>query len=106
MRPATSLRPQRLIGEAGGNILEVEHQRAFSPLAIKSTGVSFIIETRNASHATEVITSLRAAGFQVRIMEGASGRGFDRSRQPPPSSTPIEGPAAMPRTRAGGVPPA
>ena len=49
--PGNLAKAAALIGEAGGNILEVEHQRAFSPLSIKSTGVNFIIETRNAAHA-------------------------------------------------------
>jgi threonine dehydratase len=74
--PGNLAKAAALIGEAGGNILEVEHQRAFSPLSIKSTGVNFILETRNAAHATEVITGLRAAGFEVRVLEGASGGGF------------------------------
>ena len=65
-----------LIGEAGGNILEVAHQRAFSPLSIKSTEVNFIIETRNAAHANEVVTALRAAGFEVRTLDSASAGAF------------------------------
>jgi threonine dehydratase len=71
--PGNLAKVAALIGEAGGNILEVEHQRAFSPLSIKSTGVDFIIETRNAAHATEVVTTLRAAGFHVRIQDGQGG---------------------------------
>jgi threonine dehydratase len=74
--PGNLAKAAALIGEAGGNILEVEHQRAFSPLSIKSTGVSFIIETRNAAHASEVVTGLRAAGFAVRILPDAGGSGF------------------------------
>ena len=74
--PGNLARAAALIGEAGGNILEVQHQRAFSLLTAKSTGVTFIIETRNAAHANEVITTLRAAGFDVRILEGSSGAGF------------------------------
>jgi hypothetical protein len=42
-------------------------------LSIKSTGVDFIIETRNAAHAREVVTTLRAAGFHVRIQDGQGG---------------------------------
>jgi threonine dehydratase len=71
--PGNLAKVAALIGEAGGNILEVEHQRAFSPLSIKSTGVDFIIETRNAEHANEVVTTLRAAGFHVHIQDGPRG---------------------------------
>jgi threonine dehydratase len=74
--PGNLARAAALIGEAGGNILEVAHQRAFSPLSAKSTEVNFIIETQNAAHATEVVTALRAAGFEVRILEGAGTGGF------------------------------
>jgi threonine dehydratase len=74
--PGNLARAAALIGEAGGNILEVAHQRAFSPLSIKSTEVNFIIETQNAAHATEVVTALRAAGFEVRTLDSASAGAF------------------------------
>ena len=74
--PGNLAQAAALIGEAGGNILEVAHQRAFSPLSIKSTEVNFIIETQNAAHATEVVTALRAAGFEVRTLDSASAGAF------------------------------
>jgi threonine dehydratase len=74
--PGNLAQAATLIGQAGGNILEVTHQRAFSPLSVKSTEVNFIIETRNAAHATEVVTALRAAGFEVRVLEAAGTGGF------------------------------
>jgi threonine dehydratase len=70
--PGNLARAATLIGEAGGNIVEVDHQRLFSPLSVKSSEVNFIIETRNAAHATELITALRSAGFDVRAMSGAT----------------------------------
>ena len=69
--PGNLARAAALIGEAGGNIVEVDHQRLFSPLSVKSSEVNFIIETRNGAHATELITALRAAGFDVRAMSDA-----------------------------------
>jgi threonine dehydratase len=74
--PGNLAQAAALIGQAGGNILEVDHQRAFSPLSVKSTEVNFIIETRNAAHATEVVTALRAAGFEVRVLEAPGAGGF------------------------------
>jgi threonine dehydratase len=74
--PGNLARAAALIGEAGGNILEVAHQRAFSPLSAKSSEVNFIVETQNAAHASEVVTALRAAGFEVRLLEGAGPGGF------------------------------
>jgi threonine dehydratase len=74
--PGNLAQAAALIGQAGGNILEVAHQRAFSPLSIKSTEVNFIIETQNAAHATEVVTALRAAGFEVHTLDSASAGAF------------------------------
>jgi len=71
--PGNLARAAALIGEAGGNIVEVDHQRAFSRLSVKSSEVNFIVETRNAAHATQLVTALRAAGFDVRMMSGALG---------------------------------
>jgi threonine dehydratase len=74
--PGNLAQAAALIGQAGGNILEVAHQRAFSPLSIKSTEVNFIIETQNAAHATEVVTALRGAGFEVHTLDSASAGAF------------------------------
>jgi threonine dehydratase len=74
--PGNLAQAAALIGDTGGNILEVAHQRAFSPLSIKSTDVNFIIETQNAAHAAEVVTALRAAGFDVRTHDIASAGAF------------------------------
>jgi threonine dehydratase len=71
--PGHLARAAALIGEAGGNIVEVDHQRLFSRLSVKSSEVNFIIETRNAAHATELVTALRAAGFDVRTMSDTTG---------------------------------
>src|SRR5918996_255991 len=73
--PGQLARVASMIGEAGGNIVEVEHQRAFSPLSVKSTEVNFIVETRNADHAAEVIAALEAAGFDVRALDQKSATG-------------------------------
>jgi threonine dehydratase len=66
--PGNLARAAALIGEAGGNIVEVDHQRAFSRLSIKSSEVNFVVETRSPAHATALVTALRAAGFDVRTM--------------------------------------
>jgi threonine dehydratase len=75
--PGNLARASALIGEAGGNIVEVDHQRAFSRLSIKSSEVNFVVETRNATHATALVTTLRTAGFDVRTMSDPGAGGTD-----------------------------
>ncbi len=54
-----------LIAGAGGNIVEVEHQRMFSTASVKSTGIEFLVETRDREHTNALIAALEAAGVKV-----------------------------------------
>lgn len=47
-----------LIGEAGGNIIEVQHQRVFDAASAKSAEVEFMIETRGRDHARAIQEAL------------------------------------------------
>jgi len=47
-----------LIGEAGGNIIEVQHQRVFDAASAKSAEVEFMIETRSRDHARAIEDAL------------------------------------------------
>jgi threonine dehydratase len=70
--PGHLARIAALIGEAGGNIVEVQHQRAFSRLSVKATEMTFVIETRNAAHGRELVARLAAAGVAVRLLHAPS----------------------------------
>lgn len=63
--PGSLARVTAVIGEAGGNVIDVEHQRAFSHRSIKQADVDFTIETRNAAHAEEIASALSTSGFAV-----------------------------------------
>ena len=52
-----------MIGDAGGNIVEVQHQRVFGTASVKSPEVEFVIETRDREHTLALIESLRAQGI-------------------------------------------
>jgi threonine dehydratase len=67
--PGSLARVTSIVAEAGGNIVDVVHQRAFSRLSVKQADVDFTIETRNADHAEEIRTVLERAGFPVRRLQ-------------------------------------
>ena len=52
-----------LVGEAGGNILEVSHNRMMSGLSAKSATLGMVIEARDAEHAAEIRDRLDKGGF-------------------------------------------
>ena len=56
-----------LIGEAGGNIVEVQHQRVFGAVSAKSPDVEFMIETRDRAHTLAIVARLREQALSVTL---------------------------------------
>jgi threonine dehydratase len=57
-----------IIGNHGGNIVEVLHQRLFYDVPLKSTEVDVTMETRDQNHVTEIQTALVKAGYPSRLL--------------------------------------
>ena len=53
------------VAEAGANIDEVHHQRAFTMLSVQSVEIELVIQTRGRAHIEQVIAALNAAGFEA-----------------------------------------
>jgi len=71
-QPGVLGRLAQAIGEAGGNIIEIYHQRLFTDRPVKRADVDAIVETRNAGHVKEIMAGLSAAGFSVRQLSSQS----------------------------------
>jgi threonine dehydratase len=54
-----------VVGQAGANIEEVHHQRAFSMLSAQNVEVELVLQTRNRAHVAAVIEAMQAAGFDA-----------------------------------------
>jgi threonine dehydratase len=66
--PGSLARITATIAEAGGNVVDVVHQRAFSRLSVKLTDVDFTIEARGGPHADAITAALVDAGFAVQTL--------------------------------------
>ncbi len=55
-----------MIGAAGGNIVEVQHQRMFGTASVKSPEVEFLIETRDREHTLAIIATLERNGVEAK----------------------------------------
>ena len=64
--PGVLARITALVAEAGANIDEVHHQRAFSTLSAQSVEVELVVQTRNPAHVREVVARLQGAGFDAQ----------------------------------------
>ncbi len=54
------------IGEAGGNIIDVSHNRLITDLPAKTADIGLTIETRDAEHADMICSLLERQGMKVR----------------------------------------
>ena len=71
-RPGALADITRIVGEAGGNIIDVIHQRLFMDVPAKGADVDLLIETRDALHVDEITERLRALGYSPRILSNSS----------------------------------
>ena len=61
--PGALARAATLIAEAGGNIEDVSHQRAFTSLPVNNAELEFVLQTRGTEHVQQVLDTLRRAGL-------------------------------------------
>jgi len=55
-----------IVSEAGANIDEVHHQRAFTMLAAQNVEIELVIQTRGRDHIQGVLDALHAGGFAAQ----------------------------------------
>jgi threonine dehydratase len=60
-----------MIGEAGGNIVEVQHQRVFGTASVRTPEVEFVVETRGREHTRTLIAHLEANSARVSLLDQA-----------------------------------
>ena len=63
--PGTLAKITGIVAEAGANIDEVHHQRAFTLLAAQNVDIELVLQTRGRPHLAQVLQALRAAGFEA-----------------------------------------
>ncbi len=72
-QPGLLGRVANLIGEAGGNIVEVYHQRLFHDVPLKMAELDVVIETRDAQHVHEILEALRGQGLPANLLSSMTG---------------------------------
>ena len=63
--PGSLARITATVAEAGANIDEVHHQRAFTMLAAQNVDVELVLQTRGREHLASVLDALHGAGFEA-----------------------------------------
>jgi threonine dehydratase len=65
-QPGLLAKVSTVIGENGGNIIEVAHNRIALDVPAKGAEFDIMMETRDALHTQEIIDALTKAGFPPR----------------------------------------
>jgi threonine dehydratase len=66
--PGSLARITAVVSEAGANINEVQHQRAFTLLAAQNVDIELVIQARDHEHVAQVIAALKAQGFEAQVV--------------------------------------
>ncbi len=67
-QPGALARVTQVVGEQGGNILDVFHRRLSTNVPAKSATLELSFEAPDASGATRIIAAIRASGFDPSIL--------------------------------------
>jgi len=67
-QPGALSRLTHVIGEQGGNILDVFHRRLSMNVPAKSATLELSFESRDAGHADTIVAAVRAAGFDPSVV--------------------------------------
>ena len=70
-RPGFLARVAGRIGESGGNIIQVHHERLHAGTHAKRATLEALVETQDEAHAAVIAADLSAAGFIVRRGSGS-----------------------------------
>jgi threonine dehydratase len=65
--PGELARAAAIVGQAGANIEQVAHQRAFTTLPAMNAELEMELQTRGPEHIEQVLQALRAAGLPAQL---------------------------------------
>jgi threonine dehydratase len=65
--PGILARITTIVADAGANVDEVHHQRAFTLLAAQNVAIEMVLQTRGREHVVEVIRALQSQGFEAAL---------------------------------------
>jgi threonine dehydratase len=67
-QPGTLASVAKIIGDAGGNIIDVSHHRDLPGVPLKDTVLEVSLETRDRAHAETIVASLHESGLTISVV--------------------------------------
>jgi threonine dehydratase len=72
-RPGLLARIAATVARMGGNIMEVDHERDSSEIAVGSVGIEVVVESEGRDHAERIARALGEEGLQVTPLQAHHG---------------------------------
>jgi threonine dehydratase len=66
--PGSLARITAAVAQAGANVNEVQHQRAFTLLAAQNVEIELVIQARGHAHVAQVLEVIKAQGFEAQLV--------------------------------------
>lgn len=66
--PGTLSDVTAMIGELGGNIMEVSHQRMFGSIPVKEADLHLTVEIRDSAQGEEILNKLLQRGYKAKLI--------------------------------------
>jgi threonine dehydratase len=66
--PGVLSRVTQMIGAAGADVIDIEHQRLFNKLAPREAELHVVMETKGAQHVERILAQLRQANFPAETI--------------------------------------
>jgi threonine dehydratase len=66
-RPGSLQKLTRMVAEAGANVLEISHRRAFADISVGEVEIVMHLETRGEDHVREIVELMEADGLHVEL---------------------------------------
>jgi threonine dehydratase len=73
-RPGTLAELLGVVAAAGGNLLEVQHQRLLADAPIRTVDVDLLVEAMDAAHRDRIVRAIRDTGHEVEVRPLGAGR--------------------------------
>ncbi len=70
-KPGILGRITTLLGDQGANVLEVSHHRMYLDISAKGAQLDIMLETRDGTHAADIVALIREHGFNVKVLDGS-----------------------------------
>jgi len=66
--PGVLSKVTQMIGAAGADVIDIEHQRLFNVLAPREAELHVVMETKGSAHVERIIAKLHGAGFPAELV--------------------------------------